>query len=181
MNKKILKTQNWINNVVIGYNFCPFAKRVFDQGLINYCVSEARDEASLTIDLCLELEELHGTESKKTDTTIIIHPYVLLDFNSYNNFLKVADEVLRVQKLDHKFQIASFHPQYQFSGTRRLDPTNLTNQSPYPMLHILRVESVSKAIKSHPNPEQIYQHNIKRIKALKSKELQSLRKSIHGK
>jgi len=39
----IIQTQNWLRDVVIAHNLCPFARREFDGGHIYYAVIEAAD------------------------------------------------------------------------------------------------------------------------------------------
>ena len=140
----IRETRRWIETIVIGLNLCPFARRVFDGELIRYCVSDAKSRAELLIDLERELQNLAATPINGIETSILIHPRVLQDFLDYNDFLSEADELLASLDLTGVVQIASFHPDYQFAGTDSDAVENFTNRSPYPMLHLLREESVSK-------------------------------------
>jgi hypothetical protein len=137
-------TREWIAKVVIGLNLCPFARRVFDAGLIRFAVSAATTEEQLLADLRAELERLQGAPRSEIETAILIHPHVLTDFLDYNDFLAEADRLLRRMKLDGVVQIAGFHPRYQFEGTEPDAPENGTNRSPFPMLHLLREISVTE-------------------------------------
>jgi hypothetical protein len=138
------RTRRWIESVVIGLNLCPFARRPFDAGLIRYVVSTAADEGTLLDDLAAELTALAAAPRTEIETTILLHPHALPDFLDYNDFLATADDLLRRLRLEGVIQIASFHPQYLFAGTRPDDVENFTNRSPYPMLHLLREESITE-------------------------------------
>ena len=162
----IQDTQDWLLKAVIGLNLCPFAKAVHVKEQIRYFVSEATSVESLLQDLANELEHLAETSPEKTDTTLLIHPHVLQDFLDYNEFLDLADGLLEELNLDGELQIASFHPQYQFAGTEVDDITNFTNRSPYPTLHIIREDSIDKAVEAFPEAEAIFETNIATMEKL---------------
>src|SRR6185295_6880550 len=148
-------TRTWLETMVIGLNLCPFARAVHVSGRIRYVVSEARMPHRLRTDLIDELLFLKSADPEQTETTLLIHPYVLEDFLEYNDFLDIADDVIRQLGLNGDFQIASFHPRYQFEGTEPDDVTNRTNRSPYPILQILRESSVERAIEETPDIDKI--------------------------
>ena len=162
----IQDTQDWLLKAVIGLNLCPFAKAVHVKEQIRYFVSEATSVESLLQDLANELEHLAETSPEKTDTTLLIHPHVLQDFLDYNEFLDLADGLLEELNLDGELQIASFHPQYQFAGTEVDDITNFTNRSPYQTLHIIREDSIDKAVEAFPEAEAIFETNIATMEKL---------------
>ncbi len=162
----IALTSAWVEHVVIGLNLCPFAKPVHTKGQIHYSVSHARVESSLAADLRLSMQNLIATTPDKIDTYLLIHPWVLTDFIDYNNFLDIADEILDELDLIGVLQIASFHPDYQFAGTTADDVTNCTNRSPFPMLHLLREESLDKATTALPDPDVIVNRNLETMTAL---------------
>lgn len=103
----------------------------------------------------LTAEMTYVLANAECDTTLLVHPDMLTDFLDYNDFLSVCDELLVHTQLEGVFQIASFHPEYQFADTQPNDPENFANRSPYPMLHILREEQVTQAVDSHPDVEGI--------------------------
>jgi hypothetical protein len=109
--------------------------------------------------LAAEMILLRDTNAGEIDTTLLIHPHVLGDFEEYNAFLDVADAALESLDLDGVLQVASFHPDYRFAGTADDDATNCTNRSPYPILHLLREESVSRAVETFPDPDAIIERN----------------------
>lgn len=162
----IALTRAWIERAVIGLNLCPFAKAPFVKDRIRYCVSPARSARDLLRDLRIELQRLVDTPEIEIETTLLIHPECLGDFLEYNDFLVEVDVTLRKQGLEGVIQVAGFHPRYQFADTRPDDLSNATNQSPFPMLHLLREDSVDRAVESIPNPERIYRANIETIKHL---------------
>ena len=162
----IADTQLRLEKAVIGLNLCPFAKSVQIKNQIRYFVSEARTPEELLQDLIAEFEVLAEASSEKLETTLLIHPYVLTDFLDYNEFLDIADGALEDADLDGILQVASFHPDYQFADTQFDDIENFTNRSPYPTLHLLREESIDKAVEAFPEADAIYEKNIKTLRDL---------------
>ncbi len=159
-------TRRWISSIVIGLNLCPFAQRVFDAERIRYVVSDATDEAGLAASLTSELTLLAETPLETTETTLLIHPHVFGDFLDYNDFLEVADDLIARLDLDGVIQVASFHPAYQFSETEPDAVENYTNRSPYPMLHLLREESISAIAEDEARLLAIPERNIAMLRAL---------------
>ncbi len=154
----IEQTQKWIKNVVIDCNFCPFAARVYSNKTIHYRISQATDiNESLQV-LKEELELLDKNEV--TETAFLIFPAGFSDFKTYLALVKKAERLLAQEEYEGIYQIASFHPDYCFQGSGTDDPANYTNRSVYPMLHLLREESVTKALKFFTHPETIPDNNI---------------------
>jgi hypothetical protein len=162
----IAQTQKWLEKAVIGLNLCPFAKAVHIKNQIRYVVTDAATDEELMQVLMDELELLAEASPEKIDTTLIIHPQVLNDFEDYNDFLDVADGALEEMDLDGILQVASFHPDYQFADTGKNDIGNYTNRSPYPTLHLLREESVDRAVEAFPEAEDIFEKNIETMEKL---------------
>ncbi len=157
----------WLERAVIGLNLCPFAKAVHVKGQIHYAVSEASSAAQLLADLRVELVALAEIAPETRDTTLLIVPSPLLaDFLDFNDFLGEAENLLEELELEGMLQIASFHPQFQFAGTEVDDVTNCTNRSPYPTLHLLREESIDRAVEVFPEAETIYERNIEVLEKL---------------
>jgi hypothetical protein len=162
----IAETRAWVDRAVIGLNLCPFAKAPQVKGLVRYVVSKATDPAALLADLISELERLAESRADKLETTLLIHPGVLADFADYNDFIDVAEDTVVELDLDGLLQVASFHPLYQFAGTAADDVTNATNRSPYPTLHLIREESIDRAVAAFPEAETIYQTNMATLEKL---------------
>lgn len=159
-------------------NLCPFAKRELVKERVRFAITAATTEAQLLAALRSELERLQGDAS--IETTLLIHPQVLQDFYDYNQFLEVADTLLADLQLDGVFQIASFHPDYQFAGTTPDDAENYTNRTPYPLLHLLREDSLERAIASYPDVDDIPERNIALMRDLGSDALRQLLASLSG-
>jgi uncharacterized protein len=170
----IAKTVVWLERAVIGLNLCPFAKAEHLHGRIHYEVSDAKDGHQLMLDLGQSLELLLNQPPDKIETLLLIHPQVFEDFLDYNDFLVDAEDLLAKLDLEGVIQIASFHPQYQFEGTALDDIENYTNRSPYPMLHLLREESLERAVESVPDTDAIFERNIDTMKKLGLKRWQEL-------
>jgi hypothetical protein len=168
----ITATKNWVEKVVVAMNLCPFAKREIVKNRVRYIVSDVTKQDQLLMDLKAELELLKI--STDIETTLFIHPNILQDFYDYNDFLELADSLLVDMQLDGIFQIASFHPDYQFGSTEFDDAENYTNRSPYQMLHLIREESLEKAIANYPDPDNIPERNIKLMNELGVDKLKAL-------
>ena len=164
--------RRWVETVVVELNLCPFAGRELRRERIRFAVSPATTLAELLANLRTELERL-DTEPD-IETTLLIHPRVLQDFEDYNEFLESADELLDTLGMVGTYQIASFHPHYRFAGTAAADVENYTNRSPYPMLHLLREASLERAIASYADTEQIPLRNIALMKRLGAERLKQL-------
>jgi len=162
----IAATQLWLEKAVIGLNLCPFAKAVHVKKQIRYVVSTAATPEALLEELISELRALQDADPEKIDTTLLIHPYVLTDFLDFNDFLDTVDIAVAEPEFNDEFQIASLHPQYQFAGTVPDDIENYTNRSPYPTLHLLREESVDRAVAAFPDADQIVDNNVETLKEL---------------
>jgi hypothetical protein len=176
MNKKkiIAQTQQWLTDVIVGLNLCPFAKRVVLADSIRLVVSESQTDEALLEEFVLEIERLENTDIEKVETTLLIIPKMLTDFEDYNQFLDLIDNLLLQFNWQGIFQIASFHPDYCFADASPDASENLTNRSPYPILHILREDSVTKAIAQYPDVDGVSERNIKRVAGLSDKEKQQL-------
>ena len=170
--KVIGTTRQWVDKVVVGLNLCPFAKRELMTGSLFFEVSEAETEEDLLVDLQKALNLIN--EDADVETMLLIHPAVLQKFYDYNEFLNYADALLVQMGLEGIYQIASFHPDYQFADTEANDLCNYTNKSPYPMLHLIAEESVEKAIESHPDSDSIPLRNIELLESLGKSEMQRL-------
>jgi hypothetical protein len=166
MTDPIADTRRWIERAVIGLNLCPFAKAVVARGQVRYVLSGATTPEALLEILGEELLRLRDTPAEEIDTTLIVHPAVLADFLDYNDFLDDADALVEQLGLDGELQVASFHPQYQFAGSEPDDIANATNRSPWPTLHLLREESVARAVAACPDPDAIVERNIATLEKL---------------
>jgi hypothetical protein len=159
-------TVAWLEKAVIGLNLCPFAKSVHVKKQIRYVVSDATTPEELLAELLDELQTLSDSSPEEIDTTLLIHPHVLTDFLDYNEFLDVADAAVEDLDLEGELQVASFHPQFQFADTAPDDMGNYSNRSPYPTLHLLREESIERAVEAFPQASRIFENNIDTLEKL---------------
>jgi hypothetical protein len=166
--------RKWVEQAVLGLGLCPFAGEHWDARRVRLTVTAAASEQELLEDLRAEITTLDETDSKLLETTLLIVPNLLHDFGDYNQFLDLADELIEKHRWAGRFQIASFHPGYQFEGTKYDDLENLTNRSPFPLLHLLRENTISRALAQHPNPDQIPLTNIATLRALSEKSRQEI-------
>jgi uncharacterized protein len=162
----IAATRKWLERAVIGLNLCPFAKGVYAKNQVRYVVSKAVDSDALVADLEQELQHLAKVSPEETDTTLLIHPYVLKRFGDFTDFLDLVDVVIRLQGLAGTLQVANFHPDYCFSEAEPDDLGNFTNRSPYPTLHLIREESLDRAIRAFPEAATIYERNIETMERI---------------
>ena len=162
----------WVESFVVELNLCPFVKRELANNRVRLTTTNAVTEEQLLEDLQSELELLN--KDATVETTLLIHPKVLQDFYEYNDFLSLTDSLLVEMDLEGVFQIASFHPNYQFGGTDPEDVENYTNRSPYPILHLLREDSLEKAIANYPNTDQIPTRNIELMNSMGQDKLNEI-------
>ncbi|MFZ2387325.1 MAG: DUF1415 domain-containing protein [Polaromonas sp.] len=160
------QTRHWLEKAVIGLNLCPFAKAVYVKNQVRLVVSQARHADDLLEELDRELDLLVATPADEIDTTLLIHPTLFDDFLDFNDFLEIAEGVVDEHGLEGVVQLASFHPKFQFDGTELDDISNYTNRAPFAILHLLREESVERAVAAFPEAEAIFEENIKTLEKL---------------
>ncbi|EJL84059.1 hypothetical protein PMI15_02302 [Polaromonas sp. CF318] len=160
------KTRLWLEKAVIGLNLCPFAKAVYVKNQVRLVVSHARHADDLLEELDRELDLLVATPAEEVDTTLLIHPTLFEDFLDFNDFLEIAEGVVDEHGLEGVIQLASFHPRFQFEGTEPEDIGNYTNRAPFAILHLLREDSVERAVEAFPEAEAIFEQNIQALEKL---------------
>jgi len=173
----LIQTRTWVDRAVIGLNLCPFAKGPQVKGLVRYVESEASEPDALLNDLVEELQRLAATSADQLETTLLVHPLVLQDFEDFNDFLGLAEDIVAELDLEGVIQVASFHPDYRFEGTTADDVTNATNRSPHPTLHLIREESIDRAVDAFPEAESIYEANMATMERLGPQGWEALRQS----
>jgi len=173
--KIVAVVRNWVDRFVVGMNLCPFANTELTGNRVRFTVSAANSEDLLLAELQAELELLNS--NRCIETTLLIHPEVLREFDAYNQFLNYAEALIKQMALEGIYQIASFHPDYRFEGSDPAAAENYTNRSPYPMLHLLREESLERAISGYPDVEQIPRRNIELMRGLGETKLLKIRRA----
>ena len=166
--------RRWLERAVIGLNLCPFAKAVYVKQQVRIVISDASTERALLEQLGEELALLRDTPAETVDTTLLVHPQVLGDFLDYNDFLDDADGLVEAMDLDGVLQVASFHPDYRFADTAPDDAGNLTNRAPWPILHLLREDSLDRAVAAYPDPDGIIERNIATMRELGAEGFRAL-------
>jgi hypothetical protein len=154
----IAQTKKWIMDVVVGCNFCPFAAREMKMNSVRYKI-----EISHELNICLQAfidECIILDNDANIETTFVIFPNAFFQFDDYLNLVSYAEQLLKEKGYEGIYQVASFHPLYKFANTSAEDASNYTNRSIYPMLHLLREESIEQALMHYPHPEQIPERNI---------------------
>ena len=160
-------TRHWLEAAVIGLNLCPFAKAVHVKRQVHYAVHlAADDDAGLLDRLLAEADALANLDASERDTTLLMAPNTLADFLDFNDFTARAERRLARAGFEGTLQLASFHPRFQFAGTEADDIGNATNRAPYPTLHLLREESIDRAVEAFPEAEAIFERNIETLQAL---------------
>ncbi len=162
---------SWLKTIVIGLNFCPFARKPFESNLVRIVCNEASKEDEILELVLSELITLEESKASEIETTLIVLPKAYPNFHDFNSLLYVLNNVIELEGFEGVFQIASFHPEFQFSDTEVSDVENYTNRAPYPILHLLREDSLSKVLDLHPDPDGIPYKNIERLKSFTVTEL----------
>jgi hypothetical protein len=171
--KVIAATRRWVRDIVVGLNLCPFAHHPFNRDTISYRLSRASEPEGVYVDLLLALEQFLHADPAREATGLFICPDALGDFEQYNEFLDLTDDILRQGGLEGWVQIASFHPDYRFADVDPSDAGNYTNRSPFPMFHFIREEELALALEGYPDPHGIPARNIALLRDLGTAALEA--------
>lgn len=164
-------TQRWLEWLVIGQNLCPFSHKEFARKRIHYAYQADHSDNAYYDSLILEVKRL--IEQPEISTSLLIWPNAK-DFEGFLSLIGMAEQVLQSHGWHHHFQLAHFHPEYCFADTSEDDPSNYTNRSPVPMLHLLRVDQVARVLEKYPHPESIPERNIRHTLAMGKEKLEQL-------
>jgi len=162
----VAETRRWLERAVIGLNLCPFAKAVHAKGQVHYAVSAARDWDGVLQDLARELHALLAQPAAQRETTLLIVPGALEDFIEFNGLVAQGERVLAQEGARGVVQLASFHPRFEFAGSDPADIANFSNRAPYPTLHLLREDSIARAVAAFADAADIYDVNIATLQRL---------------
>lgn len=171
----VAAVKSWIDKVIIGLNFCPFAKKEIERNTVRYAIFPATQVNDALGHLLEELAILD--QQQAVQTTLLVFPLGFANFDDYLDMLELANSLISQGGYGGIYQLASFHPDYCFDGEDPNDPANYTNRSPYPIMHILRESSIEAVLKRYPDPESIPENNIAKARELGSDFLQALLKS----
>lgn len=153
------QTLGWLEQAVIGLNLCPFATSVYVNSQVRVVVSTAKHLDAFLDELDVELLLLCDTPVQEIETTLLVHPHLFPDFLVFNDFLNIVDDVVAEHELEGVLQVLPFHPEFLFGGEDETDMSHYTNRSPFPMLHLLREDSLSQAIDAHGDTDAIPERN----------------------
>ncbi|MFI2810668.1 MULTISPECIES: DUF1415 domain-containing protein [Microbulbifer] len=170
----IAAVEKWLADVVVGLNLCPFARRPMRAGQVRFAVSAAETDEALMQELLAEMERLDSLSPAELETTLLVIPHHLQEFTDFNQFLDLAEWLVERHGYSGIYQLATFHPHYQFAGTAPGDAENLTNRAPYPILHLIREESIERVLANYPDPESIPEQNIRRVSGLSPEQKRRL-------
>jgi uncharacterized protein len=173
-------THRWLEQAVIGLNLCPFAKAVYTKGQIHCAVTASTPWQAITDDLEREVHDLLAARPQQRDTSLLVLTHGLQDFVEFNGYLGEAERLLQRLGLHGVLQVVGFHPQFEFADAPRGDLTHATNRSPFPTLHLLREESVARAVRAFPSAEDIYGKNRATLRALGTAGWDTLMSEIVG-
>jgi len=168
------QVENWLRDVVLGLNLCPFAEWPVKENLVKFSISSAEKDEDILEELKREFAYLDEVSPSVVETTLLVLPTQLSDFYQYNDFLDKVDALIIDLDREGIYQVASFHPDYQFAGTGPDDKENLTNRSPFPIFHIIREQSLETAIATYPDIHNVPKNNIERILSLDKAQIKSL-------
>jgi len=172
----IEQTQCWITNVIVAFDFCPFAKRELERASVYYKVVQD-NEQDMVMAGALEsfMTECFRLDARpEIETSFLIFSNNFTEFSFFLELVDLANELLVAQNYEGIYQIASFHPEYCFAEKSQDDASNFTNRSPFPMLHLLRESSITLALENYPEPDQIPLQNIEKSRELGNNVFQKL-------
>jgi hypothetical protein len=171
-NEVVTVVKFWIEKVIIGLNFCPFAKKEIERNTVRYAICHTT-QVSVALDSFLEELALLD-QQQNIQTTLLVFPRGFAEFDNYLDILELANSLISQGGYVGIYQLASFHPDYCFDGEDKNDPANYTNRSPFPIMHILRESSIESVLKRYDRPESIPENNIAKARELGSSFLQAL-------
>lgn len=161
----------WLETFVVDLNLCPFARPVVASRALRIAICEAQDVDVLTRAFLAELDLIQAHSEQEIATTLLAMPRALGEFEQYLMFLDRAETLLFDLGLEGAFQLASFHPHYQFAGEPEDSVGSFTNRSPYPMIHFLREDMLTRVLGEFPDPDRIPDRNIATLEALGRAEI----------
>lgn len=172
----IQQTKNWVREVVIGLNLCPFASQPFNNDRIDYIVATGDNTEQHLHQLAECLQQLDNNTA--IDTSLLIFNDSYQNFDDYLDLLDIAEQLLEQLNYTGRYQLASFHPQYQFDSSTEHDVSNYTNRSPFPMLHLLREKQIESAVASDINTDKVPENNIKKLQEMGIEKIQAILKKL---
>jgi len=168
----------WLKEFVIGLNLCPFARPLLGADNLRIAVCDETAPVLLRRAYLLELDLLQNSSEQEIATTLLAFPQALGDFQDYLQFLALAQDLLIESGLEGLVQLASFHPHYLFEGEQAGAASHYSNRSPYPLIHLLREDMLSRVLEDFADPDQIPDRNIQTLDDIGAEELERLWLSV---
>lgn len=165
-------TRRWLAEFVVGLNLCPFARPLLDSPQLRIAVCDAVDDSALSRFFLSELDLLQGTAESEVATSLLVFTAALAEFDDYLSFLEFAQQLLADAGLEGLLQLASFHPEYRFQGEAEHAASHFSNRSPWPILHLIREDMLSRVLGDFPDAEAIPARNIDVLEGLGAEDLQ---------
>ena len=159
-------THQWLETMVVGLNLCPFARPVLVEDTLHYAVCEDSEFEQLAAFFLEQLELIQLAGETEIATSLLVMPNGVADFYDYLDLVAECEYLLKRAGLSGRFQLASFHPGYLFDGVDADDVSHWSNRSPYPMLHIIREDQISRVLANFGDPELIPERNIALLRKL---------------
>ncbi|MFY0616954.1 MAG: DUF1415 domain-containing protein [Shimia sp.] len=170
----VKNTRRWLDQMVVGLNLCPFSPSVIARNQVHFAVCDATTDAPLKQFFVNELQRLLETNENDVATSLLMFTQGMEDFDDYLELLDWFQQLLEQADLTEHVQLASFHPQYQFEGVAADDLSHFTNRSPYPTIHLLRQDQMTKVLAHVSDPEKIYLDNIETLNKLGRRQVEAL-------
>lgn len=157
------QTRAWLADFVVGLNLCPFARPVFESSALRVAVCDRRESPDLVRAFLMELDLLQSRPEEEIATTLLVFSGALASFDDYLDFLAQAQDLLEQAGLEGLLQLASFHPDYLFEGEDPATTGHYSNRSPWPTIHFIREDMLSRVLGEFPDPEAIPARNMQTL------------------
>ncbi len=169
----IASVEHWVAEVVVRHRFCPFAKPALDQQSVSYRVLDGASPERVLEAMADRISQLleHGGPE---DTELLILSAHAEKFDDFLDLTALAEALIESMGWYEQVQLATFHPDYCFADTSPQSIENYTNRAPWPILQLLQVESVGRALENVTKPELIPQRNIEHLNTMDDAEADQL-------
>jgi hypothetical protein len=167
-----VQTRRWLTEFVVGLNLCPFARPMLDNPQLRIAVCGGTDDEDLGRFVLGELDLLQAASEADIATSLLVFTGSLSEFDDYLDFLDFSQGLLVAAGLEGLVQLASFHPDYRFEGEPDNAASHFSNRAPWPTIHLIREDMLSRVLGEFPDAEAIPQKNIETLAGLGVDEMQ---------
>lgn len=166
---KLTDINQWLEKTIIELNLCPFAKEPFLKKSLRINICE---ENINSFNIYSFKDQIKQLETESIETILWVFSNLQINYLDFNDLSLEFEEQLEQLNLEDKYQLVIFHPDFYFGGVHPSDKANWVNRSPLPLIHILRKDSLDKAMASEEVAKNLSLLNEKKIKALSKDELE---------